>query len=236
MSTTKIALFVGAALVIGIAVGLAIHMNPTSTSDGHGTIAAPVETVSTAVPMDKLNPFTNVASIPAVVDPASIRFEKLKTVELASKMKTTIDPNCKEKQFREPDGSNCQSTAVEEKVKAVEAMYSYSGAVLSAGESTPGRDTFSVYFTPGQVGADGPVEKLKRDQAASMFHVTTSRAMVEQKVIDKAHSQFCEGSYVDGNWVHKDAKCQDQVQYTTQVVPSPYLTVAVDLVHPAASN
>jgi hypothetical protein len=236
MSTTKIALFAGAAFVIGIGVGLAIHMNPTSTSDGHGTIGAPVETVTTPSQMDKLNPITNVASIPSVVDPASIRFEKLRTVELASKTKTTVDPNCKEKQFRDPDGSNCQSTTVDGRIKAVEAMYSYSGAVMSAGESAPGRDTFSVYFKPEQVGADGPVEKMKRDQAASMFQVTTSRAMIEQKVIDKAHSQFCEGNYVDGNWLHKDAKCQDQVQYTNQVVPSPYLTVQVDLVRPSASN
>ena len=186
--------------------------------------------------MDQLNPFTHVASIPAIVDPSTIRFEKLRTVELASKTKTTTDPDCKNRQFRDPDGTNCQSTTVEERVKAVEATYSYNGAVISAGESIPGRDTFSVYFRPEEVGADGPVEKLKRDQAASFFQVSTSRAMVEQKVIDKQHSQFCEGNYVDGNWVHKDPKCQDQVQYMSQTVPSPYLTVQVELRHPAVAT
>ena len=76
---------------------------------------------------------------------------------------------------------------------------------------------------------DGPVQKLKRDQAASYFQMSTYRAMVDQKVIDKANSKFCDGNYVDGNWVRKDAKCQDQVQYTSQTVPSPYLTVQVDV-------
>jgi hypothetical protein len=229
MTTTKIVLFAGAAVVVAGGLILAIKMNPsTSNNDGHGTIAAPV-----AGQMDALSPFNHVATIPAIVDPSSIRFEKLKAVELASKTKTTTDPNCKDRQFREPDGTNCQTTTVEEKVKAVEAMYSYNGTVVSAGEAVPGRDTFSVYFRPEEVAADGPVDKLKRDQAASFFQVTTYRPMVEQKVIDKPHSTFCEGSSVDGNWVHKDPKCQDQVQYINQTVPSPYLNVQVDLRHPA---
>jgi len=228
MTSTKIALFVGAAVIVAGGLVLAIRMNPTSTKDGHGTIAAPV-----AGQLDQHNPFTHIASIPAIVDPATIRFEKLRTVELASKTKTTTDPNCKDRQFRDPDGTNCQATTVEERVKAIEAMYSYNGAVISSGESIPGRDTFSVYFRPEEVGADGPVEKVKRDKAAEFFQVSTSRPMVEQKVIDKQHSHFCEGNYVDGSWVRKDAKCQDQVQYMNQTVPSPYLTVQVDLVHPA---
>jgi hypothetical protein len=234
MSTKQIALFVGAAAVVAGGLVLAIRMNPsTSTNDGHGTIGAPVAAVKQA---DPLNPFTHVASIPASVDPSTIRFEKLRTVDLASKTKTTTDPNCKDRQFRDPDGTNCQSTAVEERVKAIEATYSFNGTVIAAGESIPGRDTFSVYFRPAEVGADGPVEKLKRDQAASFFQVMTSREMVEQKVIDRQHSQFCEGNYVDGNWMHKDPKCQDQVQYTSQTAPSPYLTVQVELRHPTAAS
>jgi hypothetical protein len=242
MTTTKIALFAGAAVVVAGGLVLAIRMNPsTSTNDGHGTIgaAAPVETTRPAGQVDERNPFSHVAEIPAIVDPSTIRFERLKSVDLASKTKTTNDPNgCKERQFRESDVSNCQTTVVEERVKAVEAVYSYSGPVIAAGESVPGRDSFSVYFRPEEVGADGPVEKLKRDQAASFFQVTTSRPMVDQKVIDRQHSQFCEGSYVDGSWARKDPKCQDQVQYMNQTVPSPYLTVEVMLRHPAttASN
>jgi hypothetical protein len=228
MTTTKIVLFAGAAVVVAGGLILAIRMNPsTSTNDGRGTIAAPVSP----------NPFTHVASIPAIVDPSTIRFEKLRMVDVASKMKTTTDTqNCKDRQFREPDGTNCQATIVEERVKAVEATYSFNGPVLSAGESIPGRDTFSVYFRPEEVGADGPVEKLKRDQAASFFQVSTYRATVEQKTIDKQNSHFCEGNYVDGNWVRKDPKCQDQVQYANQTVPSPYLTVQVDLRRPGTAS
>lgn len=235
MTTTKIALFAGAVVVVAGGLILAIKMNPTSTSDGHGTIAAPS---AAARPGDPVNPFTHLASIPATVDPSTIRFEKLKSVELASKTKTTTDPNCTDRQFREPDGTNCQSTTVEEKVKAVEAVYSFNGTVIAAGESIPGRDTFAVYFRPEEVGLDGPSDKMKRDQAASLFQVNTYRGTVEQKVIDKANSHFCEGSYVDGSWVRKDSKCQDQVQYINQTVPAPYLTVQVDLRHSAgaASN
>ena len=224
MSSTKVLLFAGAAVVVAGGLILAIRMNPTSTKDVHGTIAVPGQVA-------QLNPFTHVASIPAIVDPSTIRFEKLKMVDLASKTRTTtLDQNaCKERQFRDPDGSSCQTITVEERVKALEAMYSYNGPVLSAGETIPGRQTFSVYFRPEEVNVDGPVDKLKRDQAASMFHVSTYRATVEQKVIDKANSHFCDGNYMDGSWVLKDPKCQDQVQYVTQTVPSPYLTVQVDL-------
>jgi len=224
MSSTKVLLFAGAALIVAGGLIWAIRMNPTSTKDVHGTIAVPGQ-------VDQLNPFSHVASIPAIVDPSTIRFEKLKMVDLASKTRTTtLDANaCKERQFREPDGSNCQTITVEERVKALEAMYSYNGPVLSAGETIPGRQTFSVYFRPEEVNADGPVDKLKRDQAASMFHVTTYRATVEQKVIDKVNSHFCDGNYMDGSWVLKDPKCQDQLQYVTQTVPSPDLTVQVDL-------
>jgi hypothetical protein len=233
MTTTKIALFAGAVVIVAGGLVLAIRMNPTtSTNDGHGAIGAPVgaASVKQAGQLDEINPFTHVVSIPATVDPSTIRFEKLSMVELASKTKTTADTqDCKDRQFRDPDGSNCQ--AVVERVKALAATYSYSGPALSSGEATPGRDTFSVYFRPEEVSVDGSVQKLKRDQAASYFVMSSYRAMVDQKIIDKEHSHFCEGNYADGSWVRKDPKCQDQLQYTNQTVPSPYLTVQVDLRH-----
>jgi hypothetical protein len=231
VTTTKILLFTGAAVIVAGGLVLALRTNPsTSTSDAHGTIAAPI-----AGQLDQINPFTHVVSIPATVDPSTIRFEKLSTVELASKTKTTADTqDCKDRQFRDPDGSSCQ--AVVERVKALAATYSYSGPALSSGEAAPGRDTFSVYFRPEEVSVDGPVQKLKRDQAASYFVMSSYRAMVDQKVIDKEHSRFCDGNYVDGNWMQKDPKCQDQVQYTSQTVPSPYLTVQVDLRQQLASK
>ena len=237
MTTNKIALFAGAAVVIAGGLILAISMNPPSSNEAHGTIAAPASMeVRQTGQIDQLSPFTHVAEIPATVDPSTIRFEKLRMVELASKTKTTTTENCKERQFRDPDGTNCQAITVVERVKAIEATYSYSGPVVGAGEASPGRDTFAVYFRPEDVGVDGKVDKLKRNQAASLFQVSTFRPMVEQKVIDRQHSQYCEGAFVEGSWVRKDPKCQDQLQYVNQTAPSQYLTVQVDLRHPIASN
>jgi hypothetical protein len=242
MNTKQIAVFAGAAVVLAGGLVLAIRRNPsTSTKDGQGAIAAPVPVAPIVQPatkpnpqLEELNPITHVASIPASVDPSTIRFEKLKMVELASKTKTTIDTqHCKDLQFRDPDGSNCQTTTVGARVKAVEAIYSYNGPEISTGESTPGRATFSVYFQPEELPVDGPAQKLKRNQAAALFQVSTSRPTVQQRVVDKQNSHFCEGNYVDGNWVNTDPKCQDQVQYITETVPSAYRTVQVDLRHPA---
>jgi hypothetical protein len=239
MTTSKIALFAGAAVVVAGGLILAIRMSQSnSTNDGHGAIAAPVAAVRQTGQIDQLNPFTNVASIPAIVDPSTIRFEKLRAVELASKTKTTTDDaqDCKERQLRDPQNTNCQTTTVVERVKAFEATYSFNGVVLSSDESGPGRGSFAVYFRPEEVSVDGSVEKLKRDQAASLFQVSTYRATVQQQSIDKENSHFCDGDYVAGNWVRKDPKCQDQVQYINQTVPSPYLTVQVDLRRQVASK
>jgi hypothetical protein len=226
----NILLFAGGAVVATV-VAYAIHASSsTSTNDVQGTIAKRTSQTN------EINPFTNVASIPSTVDPASIRFEKLRNVELASKTKTTTDPNgCKDRQFRESD-MTCQTVQVIEKVKAVEARYSYSGPELSTGEASPGRDTSSVYFRPEQLAAVGQIDKLNREQAESLFDLSTSRPMVDEKVIDKAHSRFCDGNYVDGNWVRKDANCKDEVVYVTQTVPSPNLQVEVDTRRPEGAG
>jgi len=234
MNKTKIAIFAGAAIVVAAALVFTINTNrSTSTTEGRGAIGVPTPSPVTT----EINPFTHTASIPATVDPSTIRFEQLKAVELASKTKTTTDAqDCKERQFRDPDGTNCQSITVLERVKAVEAVYSYVGPELATGESIPGRQTFWVYFRPEEVGADGPVGKLKRDQAAALFQVNTFRPMVEQKVVDKQNSRYCEGNYVDGNWVQKDANCHDQVQYISQTVPSENWAVQVDVRHPTVAT
>ena len=228
LNKNRILLLVCAAVVVAIGLVLVIRTNSsTSTRNVQGTIGAPANTQ-----LDQHDPFTNVAYIPATVDPSTIRFEKLRSVDLASKTKTTTNPEiCKERQFRESDSAYCQTVTVVERVKGFEAKYSYSGTVVMAGEATPGRDEFSVYFRPEDLGAVGPVEKLNREQAESLFDIATSRPTIEQKVIDKEHSQFCAGTYVDGNWTHTDPKCQDQVQYMNRTVPSPNLMVQVNLRH-----
>ena len=235
MNASKIALFAGAAVVVAGALVLAIKMNtPASTSDARGAIG--VKPPSTE---RELNPFTRVASIPATVDPSTIRFEKLKTVQLASKTQVTSDPqDCKERQFRDPDGSSCESVKVLERVKAVEATYSYIGPQTATGEGETGssRQSFQVYFRPEELPANGPVEKLNREQAGSLLQINTSRPMVQQRVIDKQNSHFCEGNYVDGNWAQSDPKCQEQVQYTNITAPSTYWAVDVTVKHPMVAS
>src|SRR6516162_1345441 len=98
MNGTKIALFAGIAVVAAGCLVLAIRMNtPASSTDARGAIG-----VLPSQNQQELNPFTHVASIPASVDPKTIRFEKLKMVELANKTEVTSDPqDCKDRQFRE---------------------------------------------------------------------------------------------------------------------------------------
>lgn len=231
MSKTKITLLAGAAVIIAGGLVLAIRTNtPASTKDARGAIAVMPS------PTRELDLFTHVASIPATVDPSTIRFEKLKMVDLASKTQTITDAqDCKERQFRDPDGTNCESIKILERVKAVEADYSFIGPQLATGEGQTGtiRQTFSVYFRPEELPVSGQVSKLNREQAGSLFQVSTARPMVQERVIDKQNSHFCEGNYVDGNWVRADSKCQEQLQYTTRTVPSEYWAVAIDVRHPA---
>ena len=234
MNTTKIALFAGAAVLIAGGLIIVMRMNtPSSTPDSRGAIGVPGP-ASTERASD---PFSHVASIPATVDPATIRLEKLKTVDLASKTETTTLPDCKERQFRDPDGKNCDTVKVLETVKAVEAEFSYIGPQVTTVDAPTGpiRQSFTVYFHPEEVPATALDSNLKREQMASLFQISTSRPMVEERVMDKQNSHLCEGNYVDGNWVQKDSTCKDQVQYTTRAVPASYWAVAVDLAHPAVA-
>ena len=235
MNTTKITLLAGAAVVIAGGLYFAMRVNtPASTADGRGTIGVMPS------PTRELNPFNNVASIPATVDPATIRFEKLKMVSLASKTQVNTNAqDCKERQFRDADGSGCETVKVLERVKAVEANYSYIGPQWSTAEGeiiAPTRQTFAVYFHPEVLPATKPADKLNREQAESLFAISTSRPMVQEKVVDRQHSRYCEGNYVDGNWIQKDSGCKDQVQYETRTVPSEYWAVNVEVRHPASTK
>lgn len=233
MNTTKITLLAGAAVIVAGGLIWVVKMSsPASSTDARGAIGVlPSKTRET-------NPFINVASIPATVDPSTIRFEKLKVVDLASKTQTTTDPDCNQRQLRDPDGSGCETVKVIEKVKAVEADYSFIGPQTSSGEGEigPTRQSFYVYFRPEELGVSGQVEKLNREQAGSLFDISTSRPVVQEKVIDQQNSHFCDGSLVDGNFVQKDPKCQQQVQYTTRTVPSQYWAVEINLKHPASAS
>jgi len=236
MNTTKIALFAAVAVIVAGGLVVAIRMStPESTNEGRGAIAAiPIQPSHDR----ELDPFIHVASIPATVDPSTIRFEKLKLIDLASRTQTAKVADCNQRQFRDPDGSNCETLKVLEHVKAVEADYSFIGPQISTGEGEtgPSRQTFAVYFRPEELPVNGSVANLKREQAESLFQVTTARPMIQERVIDKQNSHFCEGQYVDGAWVQTDQNCREQLQYTTRTMPSEYWAVAVDLRHPMVAR
>jgi hypothetical protein len=190
---------------------------------------------ASAFAQSNIDPFTHRAFIPATVDTSTIRLEKVKMVDLASKTENTMAPGCKEKQFRDPDGSNCEVVKVLEHVKAVEADYSFIGPQLGTGEgdTRPNRQTLAVYFRPEEVPVSGEVAKLNRE---SLFQVSTSRPIIQQRVVDEQNSRLCKGNYVDGNWVQADPNCKEQVQYTNRTVPATYWVVEVDVRHPMASS
>jgi hypothetical protein len=233
MNRTKVTLFAGAAVVIAAGLVFVTKTNtPASTSDARGAVGVVPN------PSRELNPFNHVASIPATADPTTIRLETLKMVNLASKTQAATYPqNCKERQLREPDGQPCEAIKVLDRVRAVEADYSYIGPQVTTGEGEiipASRKTFAVYFRPEELPV--AVDKLNREQAGSLLQIATSRPMVQEKTIDKQNSHFCEGKLTDGGWMPADPKCQDQVQYTTQTVPSEYWAVEVNLKHPVVAS
>jgi hypothetical protein len=234
MTSRKIALFAGAALLVAGGLVIALKMNaPTSTVDSRGAIAVPQPSTTR-----ELDPFTHIASIPATVDPATIRLEKLKAVDLASKTEMVKRPDCNDRQFRDPDGTNCDMLKVLEKVKAVEAEFSYVGPQSDPSETQTGpiRQNFSVYFHPQEVPATALGSKVNRERMQSLFQINTSRPVVQERVVDKENSHYCAGNYSDGIWTPTDANCKDQVQYTTRTVPSSSWAVTVDLTHPTIAS
>jgi hypothetical protein len=69
---------------------------------------------------------------------------------------------------------------------------------------------------------------MKRSELATYFNVATSRAPVRAAAIDETTSSFCDGNYMDGNWIQKDPNCKDKVSFKTVTRPSDYITVQVD--------
>ncbi|MCU1301102.1 MAG: hypothetical protein JWQ87_1386 [Candidatus Sulfotelmatobacter sp.] len=185
-----------------------------------------------------LHPFTHFASIPASSDPKRIKFEKVKATRVFTKEKSTIDSGyCKDLPFRDPGGSMyCPYTEDESPAPAYEVIYSFKGQPLASDEYGSRYFTFQVYFRPEELPlalrTALSTGKVKRAELATYFNVATSRAPVRAAVIDEANSSFCDGNYVDGNWIQKDPACKDKVSYKTVSRPSDYITVQVDPVSP----
>jgi hypothetical protein len=71
---------------------------------------------------------------------------------------------------------------------------------------------------------------------ATYFNVAASRTPVRAAVIDEANSSFCDGTYMDGNWVQKNPNYKDKVSFKTVTKPSDDITVRVDPVSPQAQQ
>jgi hypothetical protein len=184
------------------------------------------------VEITELQPFTHLAYIPAGSSTSSIKIEDVKLVKVATiRRSVTNERNCNQS-FVEPGGSMyCQHTADESPVFAYRVTYSYRGQPMVSDEYGNTYFTFGVYFRPEEISprlremlASG---KLRRNAIAEFFELTTSRESVMQTVIDEARSSFCDGNYVDGNWVLTHPRCEDKVVYTKVASPSAYVTVRV---------
>jgi hypothetical protein len=189
-----------------------------------------------------LHPFTHFASIPASSDPAKIKFEKVKATRVFTKEKSVLDPGyCKDLPFRDPGGSMyCPYTEDESPAPAYEVTYSFKGQPLASDEYGNRYFTFQVHFRPEEVPPGLrralSIGKMKRSELATYFNVATSRPAVRAAVIDEANSSFCDGNYIDGNWIQKDPNCKDKVSFKTVTRPSDYITVQVDPVSPRAQQ
>jgi hypothetical protein len=185
-----------------------------------------------------LHPFTHFASIPVSSDPAKIKFEKVKATRVFTQEKTIVDRGyCKDLPFRDPGGSMfCPYTEDTSPAPAYEVVYSFKGQPLASDEYGNRYFTFQVYFRPEELSPGLrrtlSIGKVRRSELATYFNVTTSRAPVRAAVIDEANSSFCDGNYVDGNWIQKDPNCKDKVSFKTVTRPSDYITVQVEPVSP----
>jgi len=181
-----------------------------------------------------LQPFTHIAYIPVGAVPSSLKVEGVKAVQLATRLRYQTNPQyCEERLAAEPATAlDCSRTTAESRVPAYEVSYSFSGQPMASDEYGITHFTFSVYFR-----ADELSPEVRRaisagvaggTNAAEFFQLTTSKDSVHQMVIDEAHSTFCDGNYVDGNWVPTNTKCDDDVRYEVVAGPSSYITVIVD--------
>src|SRR5262249_45590088 len=135
--------------------------------------------------------------------------------------------------WAEPGGSmSCERTADELPVPAYRVTYSYRSPAMASDEYGNSYFTFSVYSRPDEIRprlrelvASG---KIRRAELAEFFDVATSRERVQEIVIDQAKSTLCDENYVDGNWVHTNPKCEDNIAYRRVAMPSSYIRVEVN--------
>jgi hypothetical protein len=210
--------------------GLLVASVAAARSDKHGV----------EIQIEDLHPFTHLASIPADSDPESIKFEKVKATKVFTERRSTIEPRyCDDLQFRDPGGSMyCSQVHEGSPTLAYEVTYSFTGQPLASDEYGNRHFTFQVHFRPEELPralrTAISAGKVKGAEIATYFNVATSRTPIRATVIDEPNSSFCDGNYMDGNWIQKDPKCQDKVSFKTVTIPSDYITVRVEPASPRA--
>jgi hypothetical protein len=202
-----------------------------------GAMAANAGSASTAgrdaIEITDLQPFTHVASLPAGSDPSSIKIESIKAMKVATKRRSITKQQFCDEPWLEPGGSMyCQSTTDESSESAYRVTFSYRGQPMASDEHGNSYFTFSVYFRPTEMSPRLrnmlDLGKVRRVPLAELFEITTAAGFLQQVVMDEANSTFCDGNYQDGNWIHTNPACEDEIAYKNVVSPSPYLTVRVD--------
>ena len=125
----------------------------------------------------------------------------------------------------------CQRITDESSEPAYRVTYSYRGQPMASDEYNNPYFTFSVYFRPTEISPRLrdmlSLGKIRRATVAELFEVTTSTDFIQQVAIDDAKSTFCDGNYLDGNWIHTNPKCEDRLAYKKVASPYPYITVRV---------
>lgn len=201
------------------------------------TVSAPARD-GEIVQISDLHPFTHIAYIPVEADLSSIKIESIKAVKLATKQRSVNPRDCNEL-WAEPGGSRyCPLITEESPVPAFRVTYSYRGPSTASDEI--GRSTyftFDVYFRPDEI-RPGVLRalssgKISRSAAAEFFQLTTTGDSIQQDAVDQANSTFCDGTYVDGSWIHTNPRCEDSITYQEVASVSPYIKVNVDPVPPS---
>jgi hypothetical protein len=181
-----------------------------------------------------LQPFTNVAYIPEDADPSSFHFESIKRVSIPTRSLSTADPRACDQAALEPGGSMfCPFVQFIAPAPAYRITFSFTGQPMASDEYANPHFTFSVYLHPEELSATVrravDERRLGRDEAASLFKLSTSRELVRRVALDEPNSTRCEGTYIDGSWTLRDQACEDKLAYRTVSAPSSFLTVKVDL-------
>jgi hypothetical protein len=220
--------------LLGAFVWAGLALSPLSTYGSDKNTSATVRTAGTStVQIEDLNPFSQLAYIPAGADLSTLRFEKVRMVRVPSKIRYTADENCQAPGYREPGGSSeCTHRQIVSTVLAYEVTYSYRGQPMASDEYGDTYYTLHVYFRPDQLDAAeqraASTRKQNGAETSGYFALSTYREPVQRTVIDEGRSTLCDRNVLDGDWAQSDATCVDNTSYMTSVAPSDYITVKIN--------